>query len=490
MNSTESTETKPSCARQIEVEVPADVLTREVEALLKRYTKVAKIPGFRPGKVPPSMVKRQYGEGLMQEAVENVINRVMPDEIKKHNFAPISQPHIEDLHAHEGEPLRFKATFEIMPEVEVSDYKDLVPDAPEITITDEEVEEALKNVQQQHATYTAIEEERPLQDGDFAQVSLEGTPHPVETAAETQPAEGAPAEGSTEATAEGASEGDKEAEKTEAAKPAEQPVKVDDVMIEIGNPNTVQEFSENLRGVKPGESRTFDVQYAQDYADQRLAGRTFSYTIQVKGIKSKSVPELNDDFAKELGDFTSLDEIRQRIREGMKHERLHEAEHAAKEKIVDELLKKSDFPVPNVLVEQAINHRLDRGLRALAQQGMKPEDMRRMDFKRLRDGQREAAERDVKVAMVLDKIAEMENIDATDDEVNAQILGIAQQQHRPFPLVREEIAQEGGLGRIRDTLREQKTLEFLYRGTIPGPAVPAEAQASEPASTVTETESQ
>jgi trigger factor len=487
LNSTESTETKPSCAREIDVEVPADVLTREVASLLKRYTKVAKIPGFRPGKVPPSMVKRQYGEGLMQEAVENVINRVMPDEIKKHNFAPISQPRIEDLHAHEGEPLRFKATFEILPEVEISDYKDLAPEAPEIKITDEEVEEALKNVQQQHATYNAIEEDRPLQDGDFAQVSLEGTPHPVETAAEAQPAaEAGTAEGATEAPSEGATEGDK----TEAAKPAEQPVKVDDVMIEIGNPNTVTEFSDNLRGVKPGESRTFDVKYAQDYADQRLAGRTFSYTIQVKGIKSKSVPELNEDFAKELGDFSSLDEVRQRIREGMEHERQHQAEHAAKDKIVDELLKKCDFPVPNVLVEQAINHRLDRGLRALAQQGMKPEDMRRMDFQRLRDGQREAAERDVKVAMILDKIAELENIDATEDEVNTQILGIAQQQHRPFPQVREEIAHEGGIGRIRDTLREQKTLEFLYRGTVPGPAVAAEAHASEPASTVTETESQ
>ena len=176
-----------------------------------------------------------------------------------------------------------------------------------------------------------------------------------------------------------------------AAKPAEQPVKVDDVMIELGNPNTVQQFTEHLRGLKPGESATFDVNYPQDYSDERLAGRTFTYAVTVKGIKSKSVPELNDEFAKELGEFATLDDVRQRIREGMQHERQHKVEHKAKDKIIDALLSRADFPVPKVLIEQAINHRLDRGLRALVSQGMKEEDIRRMDFKRLREGQREAA---------------------------------------------------------------------------------------------------
>ena len=466
--------------REVEIEVPADVLTREVESLLKRYSKVAKVPGFRPGKVPPTVVKRQYGEGLMQEAVESVINRVTPDELQKRNLSPISQPRIIDLHAHEGEPLRFKAVFEILPEIEISDYKNLGPEPAQVTVTDEEVDEALKNVQQQHATYNAVDEERPLADGDFAQVSLEGTPQPVEPKPEEN----------TEAAAETGDTAEPTGEKAQAVAPSEQPVKVDDVMIEIGNTNTVKEFSDNLRGLQPGESKTFEVQYPQDYSDQRLAGRTFSYTVTVKGIKSKAVPELNDAFAKELGEFTTLDDVRQRIREGMLHERQHQVEHEAKDKIIDALLKKADFPVPEVLIDQAINHRLDRGLRALVAQGMKPEDIRRMDVQRLRAGQREAAERDVKASMLLDKIAELENIDVSDDEVNVQVLGLAQQHHRPFAEVREELAREGGLGRMRDTLREQKTIEFLYRGTVPGPASAAEASASQPADTVTETESQ
>jgi trigger factor len=491
LNSSESTETKPNCVREIEVEVPADVLTKEVESLLKRYTKVAKVPGFRPGKVPASVVRKQFGEGLVQEAVENVVNRVTPDEIRKRDLAPISQPRVVDLHAHEGEPLRYKAVFEVMPQFEVSDYKGLAPEQPDIAITDDEVEEALKTVQQQHASYNAVEEERALQDGDFAQVSLEGTPHPVEAAAESTPAEApeqaAATEGSSSETAESAPE-----QPAAEAKPAEQPVKVDDVMIELGNPNTVAEFNDNLRGLKPGETKSFDVSYPQDYSDKRLAGRTFSYSVTVKGIKSKSVPELNDDFAKELGDFASLDEVRQRIREGMEHERRHKAEHEAKDKIIDTLLSRAEFPVPEVLIDQAINHRLDRGLRALMAQGMKEEDIRRMDFQRLREGQREAAERDVRAALVLDRIAELENIDATDEEIDAQVHGLAQQHHQPYEQVREGLIREGGLGRIRDTLREQKTMEFLYRGTVPAMAPPAEAAASEPgdaADTVTETES-
>jgi trigger factor len=468
--------------REVEVEVPADVVSREVESLLKRYTKVAKVPGFRPGKVPPSVVKRQFGEGLQQEAVENVVNRVMPDELQKRKLAPISQPRITDMHAHEGEPLRFKAVFEVMPEFEVSDYTGLAPEQPEITVTDEEVEEALKNVQQQQATYNAIEEDRPLRDGDFAQVSLEGTPHPVEADA---------AQTNTEAPAENADQPQAVAgtQNKDQAKPTEQPVKVDDVMIELGNPNTVKEFTDNIRGLKPGESTTFDVQYPQDYSDERLAGRTFTYAVTVKGIKSKSVPELNDDFAKELGEFATLDDVRQRIREGMLQERQHKAEHEAKDKIIDALLSRADFPVPNVLIDQAINHRLDRGLRALMAQGMKEDDIRRMDFKRLRDGQRDAAERDVRVALLLDRIAEKENIDVDDNEINAQVMELAKQHHQPFEQVREGLLREGGLGRIRDTLREQKTMDFLYRGTVPGSATPTEAPASEAADTVTETES-
>lgn len=432
-----STETKATCVREIEIEVPAEIVTNETESLVRKYTKLAKIPGFRKGKVPASVVRQRFGEDLKSEVVENLVPKYFGLETEKKGLKPISQPRVTDLHIHEGEPLKFKATFEVLPEIEVSGYKDIQPEQKDTSVSDEEVEAAIKNIQEQQATYNVVAEERPLQDGDFAQVAFEGVP-------KAEPA----AEGETG---------------TEAKKDDPKPVKVEEVLVEIGGTNTVKEFSENLRGAKTSEQKVFDVAYPADFQDQRLAGKTMTYTVTVNGIKSKSVPELNDAFAKEVGEFENLDALKQRIREGMEHEKKHEAEHEAKDKIVDELLKRTDFPVPEALVEHQIDVRLERGLRALASQGMRAEDLKRMDLSRLRDGQREQAVRDVKTLLILDKIADLENIQATDEEVEKEIEGIATQARQPIDDVRRRLTQDGADTRIRERIRNEKALDFLYQ---------------------------
>jgi trigger factor len=431
-----SIETKPTCVREIEVEIPAEIVTSETESLVRKYTKFAKIPGFRKGKVPPTIVRQRFAEDLKSEVVEALVPKYFHTETEKQGLKPISQPRVTDLHLHEGEPLKFKATFEVLPEIEIPGYQEIKSEKKDTTVSDEEVETALKNIQEQHASYNAVSEERPLADGDFAQVAFEGTPK-SEAAAET-PAEGA----------------------EKAAEPT--PVKVDEVMVEIGGTNTVKEFSDNLRGAKAGDRKTFDVAYPADFQDQRLAGKTMTYTATVNGIKSKAVPELNDAFAKEVGDFENIDALKQRIREGMEHEKKHQVEHEAKEKIVDELLKLTDFPVPDALVEHQIDVRLDRGLRALAAQGMRPDDLKRMDLGRLRDGQREQAVRDVKTLLILDKIADLENIQASDEEVDKEIEAIAAQARQPKEDVRARLTQDGAVTRIRERIRNEKALDFLY----------------------------
>jgi trigger factor len=422
--------------REIEVEIPAEIVTSETESLVRKYTKFAKIPGFRKGKVPPTIVRQRFAEDLKSEVVEALVPKYFHTETEKQGLKPISQPRVTDLHLHEGEPLKFKATFEVLPEIEIPGYQEIKSEKKDTTVSDEEVETALKNIQEQHASYNAVSEERPLADGDFAQVAFEGTPK-SEAAAET-PAEGA----------------------EKAAEPT--PVKVDEVMVEIGGTNTVKEFSDNLRGAKAGDRKTFDVAYPADFQDQRLAGKTMTYTATVNGIKSKAVPELNDAFAKEVGDFENIDALKQRIREGMEHEKKHQVEHEAKEKIVDELLKLTDFPVPDALVEHQIDVRLDRGLRALAAQGMRPDDLKRMDLGRLRDGQREQAVRDVKTLLILDKIADLENIQASDEEVDKEIEAIAAQARQPKEDVRARLTQDGAVTRIRERIRNEKALDFLY----------------------------
>jgi len=422
---TAETKNKESVKREISVEIPADEVARETEVIIQKYQKVARLPGFRAGHVPASIIKQRFGEEVKSDVVEALVPKYFRREAEKQGLMPVSQPRVTDLHIHDSEPLRFKASFEVMPEIPVEGYKELRADKPEIAVNDEEVEQALDNVREQHATFTSVEG-RPLADGDFAQASLDGRP--------------------------------KDGQATKDANP----VHMDEVLVEIGGKNTMPEFTEHLRGASAGAERTFEVNYPQDASDKRLAGKTFSYTVKIHAIKQKSLPELNDEFAKELGEFTSMDAVKREIRENMEAEKRHTAEHEAKDKLVAELVKRNGFEVPESLVERQIDLRLERGLRALAAQGMKMEDMKKMDLPRLRVGQREQALQDVKSSLLLERIAELENITVSDHELNQEVEALAKQTKQTPEAVRARLTQDGGLDRIRNRIRSEKALNFLY----------------------------
>ncbi len=424
MSPTETTESKQDgVKREISVEIPAEEVSRETEAIIQKYQKVARLPGFRTGHVPATIIRQRFKEDLKSDVVEALVPRYFRKETEKLGIVPVSQPRVTDLHIHDGEPLRFKASFEIMPEIKVDGYKELRAEHPEIAVKEEEVEEALNNVREQHATYTTVEGST-LSDGDFAQASMNGRPKDT---------------------------GDKT-----------QPVHMDEILIEIGGKNTVPEFSANLRGASAGDEREFEVVYPEDTNDKRLAGKTFIYTVKVQAIKQKNLPELNDAFAKELGEFENLEAVRKQIRENMEADRKHTAEREAKDKLVAELVRRNEFEVPESLVERQIDLRLERGLRALAAQGMKMEDMKKMDLPRLRAGQHDQALQDVKSSLLLDRVAELEKIDVSEDEVNHELEALALQSKQSLEAVRSRLTQDGGLDRIRNRIRSEKTLEFLY----------------------------
>ena len=447
---TTTTTTENECRREISVEVPADVVSRAFEATLIKYQKLARLPGFRRGKVPPGILRQRFGEDIKSEVVESLVPKYFRQEAQKQRLTPVSQPRVTDLHIEEGQPLRFKAAFEVMPAVAVSGYNEIRSEPADTAVSEEEVEQALQRLREQHATYSAVEEPRGLADGDFAQVELHGTPK-AEDRVEAGESSKIAGESPSSTQAGGPS-----------SKPS--PVHMDEVLVEIGGSNTVKEFSENLRGAKEGEERTFDVAYAADFSDQRLAGKTFSYTLKVKGIKRKEMPALDDAFAREVSnDFQTLDDLRKQVHEGLEAEKKHQAEHAGKEKILDELVRRNDFPVPESLVEHQIDVRLERGLRALAAQGMRAEDMRKMDLDRLRAGQREAAQREVKTSIILEKIAEAEKVEVSDQELDGEIEAVAAQSKQPLDAVRARLAKDGALDRIRQRMRHDKTLDLLYR---------------------------
>jgi trigger factor len=418
------TETASSTKREIEVQIPPEEVSRETEVLIQKYQKLARIPGFRKGHVPASIIRQRFSQDIQNDVIDALVPKYFRKEAERLKLIPISQPRVTDLRTNDGQAMHFKASFEVMPEIKVEGYKELRAEHPEISVTDEEVEESLKSVQEQKATFSPIEG-RAIQDGDYAQVSLDGTP------------------------------------KNEQA--GTKPVHMDDVLVEVGGKTTMPEFTENLRGASPGEERTFDVLYPEDFSDERLRGQTFSYKVKINANKQKSLPELNDEFAKEVGEFATLDEVRKRIREGMEHERKQTAEREAKDKLLAELIRRNEFEVPDALVEHQVDLRLDRGLRALAAQGMSAEHMKKMDLGRLRSGQRDQAVQEVKAALLLEKIAEEEKIEVGDEEINNEIEALAKQTNQAPDAIRARLTRDGALDRIRDRIRNEKALDFLYR---------------------------
>jgi trigger factor len=419
-----------STKREIEVEIPVADVNRQTESLIQKYQKVARIPGFRRGHVPASIIRQRFSEEIKTDMVEALIPRFFRQEAERLSLHPVSQPRVTDLHLHDGEPLRFKASFEVLPEIKLQGYKELRAEKPEIAVSEADVELALSDLRERHATFNPIED-RALADGDFAQVSLVGNP--------------------------------KAAEPNDSKTGEGQPVKMDEVLVEIAGPTTMPEFTEHLRGAVVGDERTFDVNYPEDMQDKRLAGKTFTYTVKVQAIKTKSLPELNEEFVKHLGEFQTVDDIRKAIREQMEAERKHQAAHDAKEKLVGELIEQNDFEVPDSLIEQQIDIRLERGLRALAAQGLTAEQMKKMDLERLRVGQRDQAIHDVKAALLLERVAEEENVQVSDEELNQELEALARQSKQTSEAIRARLTRDGGLDRIRTRIRNEKTLEFLYR---------------------------
>jgi len=407
--------------REIQVEIPAAEVARETEKLIQKYQKLARIPGFRKGHAPASVIKQRFSQDIQNDVVDALVPRYFQRETQNQGLIPVSQPRVTDLHVHDNEPLKFKASFDVMPEIKVEGYKELRAEKPDVSVSDEEVEQSLKDLQEQRATFTTIEG-TTLSDGDFAQASVDGKP---------QDGGG-------------------------------QPVHMDDVLIEIGGKNTMPEFTDNLRGASAGEERTFEVNYPEDSADKRLAGKKFNYTAKVQAIKQKTLPELNDDFAKSLGEFATLDEVRTRIREGMEQERKHKAEHESKDKLVSELVKRNEFEVPESMVDRQVDLRLERGFKALMAQGMKSEDIKKMDFARLRLGQRDQALQEVKASLLLEKIADEEKIEVGDEEIDREIEALATQSKQTVEEIRGRLTRDGALDRIRNRIRTEKTIDFLY----------------------------
>src|SRR6202522_616858 len=276
----------PDCTREVEIEIPADEVSRNFRAVTKRYKKLARIPGFRSGKVPESLIRGRFAEQIRQDVMEAVLPEHFRSAIAAQQLKPISQPQVTKIELEDGKPLHFKAAFEVLPEFSIDGYKDVKVENPSTELTEAEVDAELARIRDSRSTMEPVTEDRPLADGDFAQISFTGN---------FQPAEG------------------------EATPPdtvdAQQPITGQDVMVQIGGPNTLDSFNAALRWATVGQQLEFEVSYPPDFGERQLAGKRVAYDLEVKGIKKKIEPELNDDFVKELGPFDSLEHFTQQLRE-------------------------------------------------------------------------------------------------------------------------------------------------------------------------------
>jgi trigger factor len=417
----------PAVTREVEVEAPAEDVTKAFRSVLKRYQKLARIPGFRPGKVPETVVRNRFAGSIREEVVEAVLPQHFREAIAKQNLHPVSQPQVSNLQLEEGQPLKFKAIFEVLPEISIDGYQDVKVEKEAVELTEAEFDTEMERIRDSRSTMEPITEDRGLADGDYAQISFKGQLHGE--------------------TPEGES--------------AEAPVEGSDVSVEIGGKDTVEAFSSALRGAKPGQELKFEVTYPGDFGQQRLAGKTVAYDVEVRGIRNKIQPALDDQFAKELGNYDSLDDFTQKLREHLAGDKKRKVLADTRNRLLDALVARFDFPVPESLVQSQIDARLERGLRALAAQGMRTEDMRKLDFGHLREAQRESAVNEVKGTLLLDRIADAENIEVGDEDVERELQVISLQTREPLETLRDRLTREGNLARIREQLKREKTGNLL-----------------------------
>lgn len=427
------------CKRTVEVEIPAGEVDREYGRIARDFQKQARIPGFRPGRAPLSLVRKRFDDKIREEVLSALLPAHLRSAFEKENLEPVSRPTVEDLHFQAGEPIRFKAIFEVLPAIELGDYKSIKVEPAQVTVTDEDVEKALGEIREQRATTEEVKAE-------------EGQPAPVAE-------DGMIAVASSERLMDGDAE----------------PIRTDSVEVEVGNADTLPEFNAALRGAAVGDERELDVTYPADFPSEFFAGKTAHYKLKITGLKRRILPELNDEFAREVSGsdapVESLDALRQRLRENIEAERRHQAQHETEEKLLDQLLAMHAFPVPNALVEQQIDSRLERSLRSLTMQGIDPRKLN-LDWSGLRERQRESATRDVQLHLLISRIAEAEGVEAPEAEVDAEINRIAAQMHQTPEVVRQRLTDDGVLDSIKSRIRSQKVMDLLFEsatGTKPTP---------------------
>ena len=414
--------TEATCRRELDLEIPAETVQKAVARVAREFARVARVPGFRPGKAPEALIRRKFAADIQSEVLQSLVPEQIERAVTENKMVPVTRPEIDKVDFTESGPVKFRATFEVLPEFDLGQYKDLEVEIDDLQIGDADVDKAIEELRDRAATFVPVEG-RSIADGDYAQLKLKGVPA---GGGETLEAES--------------------------------------VLCHVGGEETMDAFNQNLRGANAGDHKNFDVTYPSDYPDPKLQGKTYSYAVVVLGIKEKKRPELTDEFAKDVGEGQTVEELRTKVRENLDAARAHRQNDQTREKLLAQLVQGHDFPVPQALVEHQMDSRLERTVRSLAAQGVDPRAVN-VDWVALRSRQKDRSIEDVKAELLLDRVATAENIDVTDEDVEKEIATIAQRSGESATAVRANLTRQGALDRMKSKLRSEKTLDWLCRNS-------------------------
>ena len=407
--------------KKLAFDVPPDEVEEELNKYCKQLAKEVNVRGFRKGKAPPSVIKRYFKQQIIGEVATQIVSSALEKAMKDHSLTPLGEPDVDMPPLVEGENFAFSVTLDVKPEVELNEYKDLAPEQEEPEVTEEELEKSLEELQKAHAEVKGIEEDRETVNGDVVMVDYEGL------------FEGEPLPGNEKK----------------------------DVYIELGSGGHKKEVEEALVGVRVGDSRDVDVEYPANFVNKELAGQTIPHRFHVRKIMKKELPALDDEFAKDVGEFENLDALKERLRQQILHEKKMRARKRIEEEVLDAVMEKNPVEAPASLVQARLQQLMIDAQSHFLSQGLTLENDSE-DGQHLKSELESIAEKDVKKQLLLDAIAEKESLAVSDEEAETEIRRYALQTGQSMEKVRAEIQKdEQGLEHFRQNLLRQKTLDFL-----------------------------
>lgn len=408
------------CKRELKIEIPADQVAEEYEKILDQFTQRTKIKGFRPGKAPKNVIKNMYSADIKESLMNTIVPKAINEELKKQDLAPVNSPVLKEFKYDEGEPLNITTEFEILPEFDLPEYKKIKVKKKEVQVTDQEIQDYLKELQNRAAQYLPVEDQAVNTD-DYVVIELKS--------------------------------------KDMLSKKA---FPKENVAILAGHSGNEKALNENIMGMKIKEEKVFTVDYPKDQPNKKIAGKKVEYTIKVLSIKQKKVPEINDDFAKEMGEFDDLNSLKEEIKKNLLESKQSGSKHQMADEIIENISNKVNFDLPESLVLQETLHQLRR----MVSTNPRSSNLQDDEIEKLRDEAEQRSKKNLKNHLILMKIANQEKIKVEDAEVADEMREIAKRNKVPYTQVVEQINREEKREDLKNNLLIKKTVDFLLENAI------------------------